>query len=56
MPKQHKLIVRPVRREHPDVQKLSRALLALALEQAAAEAAAQRLHEQPKPKGGRRAS
>lgn len=37
----HNISVRAVRREQPDLRKLSRALIALAIEQAAAEAAAQ---------------
>lgn len=37
----HHISVRAVRREQPDLRKLSRALIALAMEQAAAEAAAQ---------------
>lgn len=37
----HHISVRAVRREQPDLRKLSRALIALAIEQAAAEAAAQ---------------
>jgi hypothetical protein len=38
--KRHHISVRAVRREQPDVPKLSRALIALAMEQAAAEAEA----------------
>lgn len=53
MAKQRKIVVRPVRREHPDIQKLSRALIALALEQAAAEAAAKAAHEQAEKRGRR---
>lgn len=37
----HRISVRAVRREQPDLRKLSRALIALALEQAATEAAAE---------------
>ncbi|MCF6743555.1 hypothetical protein E9529_04560 [Blastococcus sp. KM273128] len=37
----HHISVRAVRREQPDLRKLSRALIALAMEQAATEAAAQ---------------
>ena len=39
--RQRRLSVRSVRRESPDLRKYSRALIALALEEAAAEAAAQ---------------
>jgi hypothetical protein len=39
--RQRRISVRAVRRESPDLRKLSRALIQLALEQAAAEAAAQ---------------
>lgn len=39
--RQRRISVRAVRREQPDLRKLSRALIALAMEQAAAEAAAQ---------------
>jgi hypothetical protein len=39
--RRHHISVRAVRREQPDLRKLSRALIALAMEQAAAEAAAQ---------------
>lgn len=38
---QRRISVRGVRREQPDLRKLSRALIALAMEQAAAEAAAE---------------
>ncbi len=40
-----RISVRAVRRERPDLSKLSRALIQLALEQAAAEAAAQAQRE-----------
>jgi len=43
--RQRRISVRAVRREQPDVRKLSRALLQYAVEQAAAEAAAQADHE-----------
>ena len=39
--RQRRLSVRSIRRESPDLRKYSRALIALALEEAAAEAAAQ---------------
>ncbi|GAA4969439.1 hypothetical protein GCM10023225_09630 [Kineococcus glutinatus] len=42
------LSVRAVRRDPPDVRKLSRALIQLALVQAAAEAAAQRADTEPR--------
>ena len=42
-----RISVRAVRREQPDLRKLSRALIALALEQAATEAAAQAQAQQP---------
>lgn len=45
--RQRHISVRAVRREQPDLRKLSRALIALALEQAAAEAAAQAQADQP---------
>lgn len=41
-----RISVRAVRRDPPDLKKLSRALIALALEQAQAEADAQAVHEQ----------
>lgn len=43
--RQRHISVRTVRREQPDISKLSRALLQYAVEQAAAEAAAQAEHE-----------
>jgi len=43
--RQRHISVRAVRREQPDVRKLSRALIRYAVEQAAAEAAAQADHE-----------
>lgn len=43
-----RISVRAIRRDPPDLQKLSRALIALALEQAQAEADAQAAHEQKK--------
>ena len=53
-----RIVVRGVRREPPDLRKLSRALIALALEQAQAEADAQAQHEQTnsEKKGPRRAT
>lgn len=39
--RQRRIVVRAIRREQPDLRKLSRALIELALEQAAAEAAAE---------------
>lgn len=47
--------VRAVRRDPPDLKKLSRALIALALEQAQAEADAQEAHRQA-GRGKRRAA
>jgi hypothetical protein len=41
-----RIVVRGVRRDPPDLKKLSRALVALALEQAQAEADAQAEYEQ----------
>lgn len=43
--KNRRIVVRAVRRDPPDLKKLSRALIALALEQAQAEADAQAHHE-----------
>jgi hypothetical protein len=44
-PKERHIRVRAVRRDPPDLKKLSRALIALALAQAQAEAEAQADHE-----------
>lgn len=44
-PRGRHIRVRAVRRDPPDLRKLSRALIALALQQAQAEADAQRAHE-----------
>lgn len=53
-----RIAVRAVRRDPPDLKKLSRALIQLALEQAQAEADAQADHQasEPKRKGPRRAA
>jgi len=52
------IVARAVRRDPPDLKKLSRALIALALEQAQAEADAQAEHERisVQKKGPRRAA
>jgi hypothetical protein len=42
--------IRSIKRTHPDIRKLSRALIALAMAQAQAEADAQAQHERP-PEG-----
>jgi hypothetical protein len=47
-PKQRRVRVRAVRRDPPDIKKLSRALIALALAQAQAEADAQAEHQTKK--------
>lgn len=44
--KKRRIVVRAVRRDPPDIKKLSRALIALALEQAQAEADARADHEE----------
>jgi hypothetical protein len=56
--KGRRIAVRAVRRDPPDLKKLSRALIQLALEQAQAEADAQAEHEKTKreSKGPRRAA
>jgi hypothetical protein len=46
-----RIAVRAVRREPPDLRKLSRALIELALEQAQAEADAQAEHEKQNASG-----
>ena len=46
-----RLSVRGVRRESPDLRKFSRAVIQLAMEQAAAEAAAQAQGEATRPEG-----
>jgi hypothetical protein len=53
-----RIVVRALRRDPPDLKKLSRALIQLALEQAQAEADAQADHKatEPKRKGPRRAA
>lgn len=56
MGKDRRIKIRAVRRDKPDVQKLGRALLALAAEQAAAEAAAQAEHGTRPKQQPRRAS
>lgn len=56
MGKHKQIKVRAVRRTEPDVRKLSRALLALAAEQAAAEAAAQAEHQDTEARRSKEAS
>jgi hypothetical protein len=46
-----RLIARGVRRPQPDLPRLTRALIQLAMSEAAAEAAAQAEHEQQRPNG-----
>lgn len=47
--RERRLVVRGVRRSKPDLRRLSRTLIALALEEAAAEAAAAEQSTSPKP-------
>ena len=47
--RQRRISVRAVRRDPPDLRKLSRALINIALEQAAAEAAAEAQAKSAKP-------
>lgn len=54
--KERRVSVRAVRRDPPDLKKLSRALVALALEQAQAEADAEAAHSKTKKTGKRRAA
>lgn len=48
-----RIVVRGVKRDPPDLKKLSRALIALALEQAQAEADAQAEHDEQAEPGAR---
>ena len=50
---ERRIRVRAVRRDPPDIKKLSRALIALAMAQAQAEAEAQAAHEAEQEKEGR---
>lgn len=50
---ERRIRVRAVRRDPPDIKKLSRALIALAMAQAQAEAEAQATHEAKQEKEGR---
>jgi hypothetical protein len=52
-PRQRRIRVRSVRRDPPDIKKLSRALIALAMAQAQAEADAEAEHQAKKDEEGR---